>query len=268
MADIYYDTTNNKVVGLNLKEKTSDIDMVRIADEILPNITKIVTKKGEYVHKRDSKGNLLYTRELVDPQTGKVIGTDIMDKSYMYSISERKRLNEGIVYIDSSMDTINDAVYEVTSKEKIEYDPYIAKEDRDEIVAIKDEPAQFTIEEVLHQKYLDMVNASNLTYIIAFHSATDSEDILVFDSEFMMVNAKGAILRPGEFISIHVPLSVPTNKFRLLELSNNKLQVYLSGNVMTDIVFEFTGKLDNVTIMVKNNTSEIQSLQSFALGHN
>lgn len=45
MADIYYDTTNNKVVGLNLKEKTSDIDMVRIADEILPNITKIVTKK-------------------------------------------------------------------------------------------------------------------------------------------------------------------------------------------------------------------------------
>lgn len=186
----------------------------------------------------------------------------------MYSISERKRLNEGIVYIDSSMDTINDAVYEVTSKEKIEYDPYIAKEDRDEIVAIKDEPAQFTIEEVLHQKYLDMVNASNLTYIIAFHSATDSEDILVFDSEFMMVNAKGAILRPGEFISIHVPLSVPTNKFRLLELSNNKLQVYLSGNVMTDIVFEFTGKLDNVTIMVKNNTSEIQSLQSFALGHN
>lgn len=268
MADIYYDITSNKVVGLNLKTRSSDIDMIRVNDELLPNISKIVTKKGQYVHKRDSKGKPLYIRENIDPKTGKLVGTDIMDKPYMYNVVSRSHMNTKLTYMEETMDTINDIVYEVTEKEKLEYSPYIAKEDKDEIVNIVEEPTYFTIDEVLFQKYRDMVNASNLTYILAFHSATDTEDISLLDSEFMMVNAKGVVLLPDNFIELRVPLTHPTNKFRLLELSNNNLKVYLEGNLLTDSSIEFTGNLDKLIVTVKNETNQVQVLQSVALGHN
>jgi len=135
-------------------------------------------------------------------------------------------------------------------------------------VNIVEEPTFFTIDEILYQKYRDMINTSNLTYILAFHSATDTEDISLLDSEFMMVNAKGVVLQPDDYIELRVPLVQPTNKFRLLELSNNNLKVYLEGNLLTDSSIEFTGNLDKLIVTVKNETNQVQILQSIALGHN
>jgi hypothetical protein len=254
----------DKVVGVNIPPTPFTIAL-EIPDDL--QVTKVVEYQDGTKHKKNDQDQPLYKDNVVvDPETQEETYDEVTEKSKAVEW-EDKDIVEKHVGDDGTITEV-DRVIQVPTKFE-ELDPVIVPNMLHKSVRLKEEPTEFTLDEILNAKYLEVLNQTEMDYILA--DIFLSEDDIDLKDESHKANTGKAIVQilpQGQVKTKNIQLASATDTFKLLELNvDDGIEIYIAGKKFVDGIVDLSTPIESCTIKFLNTTDKPKMAFSYAIGY-
>lgn len=265
--NIAVDRQTNKVVGIDIMQNPLNIVIKVPSDFELGKIVKRVDRMNPEIQKRDENGNLLY-KDIKAYENGK----ETFEERY-YEGGKKpikfKNVERIFKYVDQAGKKHEETREIEVPTEFEELEPVMIENLKDEFVTLKQEPTKFTLEEVLEQKYLNLLNESQYDFVLADMFLEES-DLDITDSKHAANTGKGIveILPNGQVKTKSIKLDTPSKEFCLLDFQrDDEVEMYLAGKKFDSNKITFKEPIESLTIKFINNSNKPRRAFSYAVGY-
>lgn len=135
------------------------------------------------------------------------------------------------------------------------------------VITFKDNPTEFTVEEIIQAKYQSMLDNSQKDYILADTFLTE-EDLDITDINHKANTGVGFIeLQPlGQCKAKTITLEIPAKDFKILEfIADEGIEVYLEEQKFTGGSLALSNEVSSCTIKFINTTNKPKQVKSYAI---
>jgi len=137
------------------------------------------------------------------------------------------------------------------------------------VVNFKENPHEFSLEEIVNAKYKDILEASSNDYIIA-DIFLDENDLDLSDPQHSANTGYGILqlLPNGEAVTRLINLEAPATLFNLLEFdADSDVEIYINNIKFTENKATFTEPISSFTIKFLNTTNKPKMVRAYAIGY-
>lgn len=263
--NIAVDRLTNEVKGLNVAPTPLYVT-VEVAEDF--DLTKTVTTinyENPLVHKEDEQGRKLYKDNV--SEDGLVFDeVHYEDGKKPVKFEEKEVTNK---WTEEDGQEYTEIVIVQVPVEFEELEPVMVDNYTTQTVSIKTHPQEFTLEEVLQEKYTKVLESSQKDYILA--DMFLNEDDIDLEDENHSANTGASILEllpQGQAKTKTIALQAQATEFELLEFKcPDGVEVYLSGKKFVNGKLTLTSPVSNCTIKFVNTTDKKITVNSYAIGY-
>lgn len=153
--------------------------------------------------------------------------------------------------------------------EWIDNEPIMIPNIVNKIINFIDNPLEFTVEEIIHEKYKNMLEESTYDYILA--DIFLNKDDIDLNNKDHSANTGVAILQllpNGQAITKEITLETSANIFNLLEFNADPgVDIYINDTKFTDNKAVSNAPLNSCIIKFVNTTNKSKMVKSYAVAY-
>lgn len=258
------DKLTNEVKGINLSPNPLTLNIeVKENFTLSKSITEVNPEKP-IIQKVNENGEELYKDNVIDEFTFNEVHYPDGKKPIKFEDKEVTNTWTDEEGVEHSQTVTVQVPVEWEDLEPVMIDNYHTI-----TVTLKERPSAFTLEEVLTEKYSELLESSLKDCILA-DMFLNEEDIDIED-ENHNANTGAMILElnpQGQAKTKTIALEKQATEFELLEFNcPDGVDVYLSGKKFVDGKLTLTSPVSNCTIKFVNTTDKKITVNSYAIGY-
>ncbi|WHH58322.1 hypothetical protein [Petroclostridium sp. X23] len=148
-------------------------------------------------------------------------------------------------------------------------EPVMVPNEVQETVGFQKAPYEFTLEEVIQEKYRQALEESSFTHLLA-DVFLDENDLDIADPSHSANTGVGILqlLPGGQAKTKSITLDQAADAFALLEFdADDGVVIYLAGQPFTDGKLQLTSAVASCTIRFENTIDKPKSVRAYAIGY-
>lgn len=281
---ILIDKMTNGVKGYNMP-LTPLVIGIEVIDGF--NMYKSISIEDGLVQRANSDGHKLYKDNvIIDEETGLESCDEVIEEIKVISYEEKEFIYKVIKEIEGAhepnedVDVFEDGVTELVQyealktmvqvpKETIKLDPAMETHYKSKHINFKTDPQEFDAIEVLTEVYQELLDDSELDYLLA--DVFLSEDEIYFKSSSHSANTGPGFVQllPGGQCKLkQTVLDVPSKYFEVIQLDSDlDVEIQLAGRAFVDNVLELDEAISSCTIKFINQSDKSKVIRSYTIGY-
>lgn len=257
--NIYIDRITKKIVN----QPSPMTYLIPVSDNFsLIKIIKVI--EGEK-QKTNDKDELLYKTKGYDDE-GFEIWIDTTESRTITKTEGKEVVNK---WTDEENVEHSETVIVQEPIEWIDNEPIMIPNIVNKIINFIDNPLEFTVEEIIHEKYKNMLEESTYDYILA-DIFLNENDLNLADPLHSANTGVGILqlLPTGQAITKEIILETSTNIFNLLEFNADPgVDIYINDTKFTDNKAVSNAPLNSCIIKFVNITDKPKMVKSYAIAY-
>ncbi|MBO8161168.1 MAG: hypothetical protein H0Z24_05980 [Thermosipho sp. (in: Bacteria)] len=221
-------------------------DIIEVEEQVIEDGYEEVPYEREVLEWETKEETITYTvpKEEIDPETGETI-------TVYEEVQETKTV-------------------QVPKKYGEPYEPVMIDNLVTKTVTLKERPKEFTLEEVLIEKYKGLLEKELLADYILADCFLNEQDLDLTDPNHSANTGLALVqlLPYGQCKTKSITLEVPAKEFYLIEFDADEgVEIYLAGKKFTDNKVILTDNISTCTIKFVNTTDKPKMIRSYAIGY-
>ena len=237
---------------------------IDVVDSFL--LSKAVEVTEGTKQKTNEQGQLLYKTDIIVVDE---VGETWIETTESKKPTKFERYEKTITVTDEEGNQNSQIVTVKIPVEFEDLDPVMIDNIILKVVNIKDNPEEFTAQEVLEAKYLDILNASNKSNIIADIFLNESDiDLNDINHSANTGVAMLELLPHGQAKTKSISLEIASKDFELLEFDAPKtVDIYISGQRVENGKVSLANTVSTCTIKFVNTSNKKAIIKGYAIAY-